>query len=179
MAWSDFEACPPASVKAPVPVTTLEEPLPPGPDPPPGGGGGLPDGGVLALPFAAWELPDGAVATRVVLDGFATVVAVASRDIEIFGMAAFVAPLAQTGLGGAQLGEDKRTPSTVTIEPGRLLVIRVASCVSLGRLSVRTAPGIDGPGTVLVPTPAAPDGDPLCLEQSLNRGPETLRASRH
>ena len=94
MAWSDFEACPPASVKAPVPVTTLEEPLPPGPYPPPGGGGGLPDGGVLALPFAAWELPDGAVATRVVLDGFATVVAVASRDIEIFGMAAFVAPLA-------------------------------------------------------------------------------------
>ena len=31
MTWADFEALPPASVYAPVPVTTVEEPVPPGP----------------------------------------------------------------------------------------------------------------------------------------------------
>ncbi|MGD0442291.1 MAG: hypothetical protein ABSB52_16925 [Acidimicrobiales bacterium] len=62
----------------------MEEP-PPGPDPPPegGGAGGFPDGGVLVPPSAAGELPDGVVGTRVVPDGFATVVVVDFRDIEV------------------------------------------------------------------------------------------------
>jgi len=38
---------------------------------------------VLVPPSAAGELPDGVVGTRVVPDGFATVVVVDFRDIEV------------------------------------------------------------------------------------------------